>query len=62
MNARNPKYNQDDSIDLELEHPTFGWIPFTASADDVSENGRLIHTKATAGEYGEVAPYVAPTE
>lgn len=42
MEYRNPKYNEDGSIDVEIEHPLYGWIPFTARADDVEEHGREI--------------------
>lgn len=54
------KYNADGTIDLIMDHPVHGLIPFTASPDDVEEHGRLIYEKAVAGEYGEVQPYVAP--
>jgi len=33
MNTRNPKYNYLGTIDCEIEHPVYGWIPFTASPD-----------------------------
>lgn len=36
-------------------------VPFTASVSDVEPHGRLIFELAAAGEYGEVAPYIAPT-
>ena len=42
MNYQNPKYNSDGNIDLDLEHPDFGWIPFTASPDDPEPHGRQI--------------------
>ena len=58
MNARNPQYNAVGTIDLEIDHPSYGWIPFTASPDDA--NGADIYAQALAGEYGEIAPYVAP--
>lgn len=31
MEARNPAYNEFGSIDCEVEHPRFGWIPYTAN-------------------------------
>ena len=40
MEYKNPKYNEAGNIDLDLNHPTFGWIPFTASPDDVEKHGR----------------------
>jgi hypothetical protein len=55
MQIRNPIYTNDGRIDCQIEHPDFGWIPFTAAADDVEEHGRLIY--AAALEMGP-APYV----
>ena len=60
MEIRNAIYNAFGSIDCEINHPTFGWIPFTAAADDSEELGRQIHADILAGKAGEVAPYVAP--
>lgn len=57
-NFRNAAYNKFGTIDLELEHEQYGWIPFTASPDDVEESGREVYALALAGE---VAPYVPPT-
>lgn len=45
---RSPRFTADGSIDCEIEHPVFGWIPFTASADDVEEHGRAIFAAAKA--------------
>ena len=61
---RNPKYTSLDGsiIDVELNHPEFGWIPFTASPDDVEQHGRDIYAAAIAGEYGPIAPYDGPSE
>jgi len=42
MQIREAKFNASGTIDCEIEHPQFGWIPFTANADDVEEHGRLI--------------------
>ena len=41
---------------MEINHPVYGPIPFTASPDDPEEHGRLLfaETQATA------SPYVAP--
>ena len=57
---RNAQYNADGTIDVEWNHPDYGWIPFTASPDDVTEYGRELFSRASAGEFGEVAEYVAP--
>lgn len=56
---RNPRYNQDGvTIDCEIEHPIFGWIPFTANPDDPEEHGRLIHADIVAN--GNPAPHLPP--
>jgi hypothetical protein len=33
-------------IDCEINHPKFGWIPFTARPDDVELHGREIYAFA----------------
>lgn len=40
MNTKNAQYNVAGGIDCEIEHPRFGWIPFTASPDDEESKGR----------------------
>lgn len=60
VNARNPEYNAHGTIDLEVETDRFGWVPFTATPDDVEEVGRDLHARALAGEFGEIAAYVPP--
>lgn len=58
MNARNPKHNAAGTVDLEIEHPDYGWIPFTASPNDAA--GAELYAQALAGGFGPVGPYVAP--
>ena len=58
MQIRNPIYTATGNIDCGIEHPQFGWIPFTASEDDPEEHGRLIY--AAALEIGP-AEYVPPS-
>jgi len=62
--ANSPKYSTPDgsTIDLMIEHPEFGWIPFTASAQDVEPLGQDLHARAVAGEFDEIAPYDGPSE
>ena len=60
MQARNPTQTAGTAIDLEIEHPVYGWIPFTASPDDVEQLGRDLYQQAASGAYGPIAPYVAP--
>jgi hypothetical protein len=56
MEYRNAAYSSPTSIDMEIEHPVFGWIPFTATSDDVEENGRLLFEAAR----GATTPWVEP--
>jgi len=58
MNYQNPTYNVDGSIDCEIEHPDFGWIPFTATENDPEEHGRDLFAAIT--DAGGIAPYVPP--
>lgn len=58
MNIRNAAYNAYGTIDCEIEHPVFGWIPFTASPNDTEAHGREIYAELTA--LGAIAPYVPP--
>jgi len=62
MLIRNLQYaNQEGTlIDIEIEHPTYGWIPFTASPDDFEEHGRVLYQEAKEGKLGSISPYVAP--
>lgn len=34
MNYRNAKFNRFGTIDCEIEHETYGWIPFTCDPKD----------------------------
>ena len=61
MEIRNPAYNVVGTFDCEINHPKFGWIPFTASPDDSDEIGREVHAQIIAGAAVAVAPYVAPS-
>ena len=54
---RNPVFNAAGTIDLEINSPQFGWIPFTASPNDTTDYGQQIYAEAIAGN---VSPYVPP--
>ena len=53
-------YTARGDIDMLVEHPIFGVIPFTASPDDPEDYGRDLFTRAKAGEFGPIAAYVDP--
>jgi hypothetical protein len=56
MEYRNAKFTSQGTIDCEINHPEFGWIPFTASPDDHEQLGRDIYAAASPS----ATPYVAP--
>lgn len=53
---RNAVYDATGTITCEIEHPMFGWIPFTASPIDTEPHGRVLFMHISA--VGPVAPYV----
>lgn len=53
---RSPEYNANGTIDVEINHPDFGWIPFTADQNDVEPHGRQIFEDLK----GEAQPYQDP--
>ena len=63
MNYRNAKYINDSGwIDCEIEHPQYGWIPYTldpADTDMTINNDDLL---AAMSANGDVAAYVPPTQ
>ena len=57
--ARNPAYNAKGDIDLEINHPEHGWIPYTIGADDEDEtvdNSAIMAIISTT----DIKEYVAP--
>ena len=63
MNYRNAKYYNDEGvINCEIEHPDYGWIPYTlhpADTDMTVNNDDLL---AAMAKVGDVAAYVPPTQ
>ena len=59
-NARNPEYNEDGTITLEVQFEEFGdeWLPFTATPYDVEAHGVEIFNKAKNGDFGKVVEFV----
>lgn len=60
MDYRNEHYNEDGRIDCEINHPEFGWIPFTADPSDVEKLGRDLFAEIQAK--GSPAPWAAPAD
>lgn len=47
MEFRNPKHNVFGGIDMEVNHPDFGWIPFTADPNDALPIGPELYALAS---------------
>ena len=54
MEFRNPTTKREGAIDCEINHPDFGWIPFTCIPNDT---GAVFDTTAL---YNEMLPYAVP--
>lgn len=61
MELRNAKDNGNNTFDCEYNHSTFGWIPFTACADDIESQGRDIHAAILSGAAGQITQYTPPS-
>ena len=63
MNYRNAKYINDSGwIDCEIEHPQFGWIPYTLNPDDTDMTVNNDDLLAAMAKKGDVAAYIPPTQ
>jgi hypothetical protein len=63
--AKDPVYASEDgnTITLTVKWEEFNEeMPFGATTFDTHDHGRELHARATAGEFGPIAPYVAPTQ
>ena len=62
-NYRNAKYINDSGwVDCEIEHETYGWVPYTldpADTDMTINNDDLLAAMTAAGD---VAAYIPPTQ
>lgn len=57
---RNARFTQNpDQIDLEWDHPEFGWHATTVDRTDIVQHSRELYAQAVADAI--VAPYAAPT-
>lgn len=56
MEYRNAKYNEFNTIDVEINHPEFGWIPCTLDENDADTQDLFAEVQANA----EIEAYVEP--
>ena len=50
METRNIQKTGNGGYQCEINHPRYGWIPFTARPDDPEEYGREIYQAIVKGE------------
>ena len=60
MQFRNPIFTSTGAIDCEINHPVYGWIPFTAVAGDTGAEFDVDAMLAEIIAAGNIVPYVAP--
>lgn len=60
MQFRNPIFTATGAIDCEINHPVYGWIPFTAVAGDTGAQFDVDALLAKITAAGNIAPYIAP--
>jgi len=58
MNYRNAKHLKNGSIDCEIDHPTYGWIPFTCDPFDTGALFDVVALYEAMNADPETAPYV----
>ncbi|HFL4487877.1 TPA: DUF4376 domain-containing protein [Escherichia coli] len=61
VQVRNAQYTESGKINCEIKYCD-SWVPFTASASDLSEAGRELFTALVAGQYGVIAPFTVTPE
>ena len=63
MQYKNAKYTNDNGwIDCEINHPSYGWIPYTLDPSDTDMTVNNDDLLAAMSENKDVAAYVAPTQ
>jgi hypothetical protein len=58
MEYRNPQWSVNNFIDCEINHPKFGWIPFTADRNDTGTFFDVAELYDEMKEDPSILPYV----
>jgi hypothetical protein len=61
MKYRNAKHLSDGRIDCEIEHPHYGWIPFTCDPTDAGAQFDTAELHSQMAADPATAAYVPPT-
>ena len=59
MDVRNARVSGNGGYDCEINHQTYGWIPFSAHPDDIVELGRQVYQEIHDGLHGVIGTFVA---
>lgn len=64
MNYRNAKYINEHNrvLDCEIEHPRFGWIPYTLDPADTEASINHDELLASMKIKNDIAAYIPPTQ
>ena len=62
MNYRNAQRLENGWIDCEINHPDYGWIPYTLNPKDTDMTVNNDDLLAAMVANGNVAPYIPPTQ
>lgn len=67
IDAKNPQWGNAEKTYIEVEAKwqhleSEGYLPFTATPNDVEAHGVDLYNRCVAEEFGTVADYVAPDE
>jgi hypothetical protein len=62
MNYRNAQRISGGRIDCEIEHPTYGWIPFTCDPNDTGAKFDVATLHAQMDADPATAAYVPPSQ
>lgn len=62
MNYRNAKHIANGLIDCEIEHPVYGWIPFTCDRNDTGAAFDVAALYAEMNADQKTAAYIPPTQ
>jgi hypothetical protein len=62
MNYRNAKRISNGRIDCEIEHETYGWIPFTCDPNDTGAMFDVTELHAQMDADPDTEAYVPPTQ
>lgn len=62
MNYRNAKRISYNRIDCEIDHPVYGWIPFTCDPTDTGASFDVANLHAQMDADPATSAYIPPTE